>query len=439
MSPEGNITPNAREKYILWHRRFAHLGSAKLRNLHKVTTLDKPIVIAVDHDNVCEVCALTKFKNQRNHTVSERKSDVLALVSIDICGALPTSRNNYNYFLLIVDNYSRKIWNVPLRQKSDAIPELKRWKAIVELQTGTKLQAVRSDNAPELKSILDEWCATFGIIPQYTVAYMSIQNGVVERSIQTAENSIRAMIKDAGLPIEFWVEAAQTDAYLRNRIATGPVVSGKLTSPEEAWTRVKPSIDHLRVWGCKCYSYVDVRSIPQGERRNKLMDRGRVGVFMGYVEETPKQYLLWAPDLGRVIKSHAVKFSENEIGGSIDLKMRKQTANVLPVRNPVGRPRKEPTSLYSEATLTPVIKRTVRFANEPTLTPVKEGPILIPEHELPGINHCESASTSPTGNMGQEPNSTASVAPPAPEPIATKTFSHVAVPRKEAEAQAISP
>ena len=169
------------------------------------------------------------------------------------------------------------------------------------------------------------------------------------------------------------------------------------------------------------------------------MDRGRVGVFMGYVEKTPKQYLLWAPDLGRVIKSHAVKFSKNKIGGSIDLKMRKQTANVLPVRNPVGRPRKEPTLLHSEATLTPVIKRTVRFANEPTLTPVKEGPILMPEYELPGINHCESASTLPTGNMGQEPNSTASVAPPAPEPIATKTFSHVAVPRKKAEAQAISP
>ena len=45
---------------------------------------------------------------------------------------------------------------------------------------------------------------------------MSIQNGVAERAIQTTENSVQAMIKDAELPIEFWVKAAETDAYLRN-------------------------------------------------------------------------------------------------------------------------------------------------------------------------------------------------------------------------------
>ena len=161
----GDITTNARDRYTLWHRRYAYLGSAKIRDLYKVTTLDKPITIAVNHDNICKVCAFIKFRNQRNHIVSERKTDVLALVSIDIYGALPIFYKGYVYFLLIVDNHSRKIWNIPLRQKSDAIPELKKWKAIVELQTGTKLQAVRSDNAPELKSIFNEWCATFGITP----------------------------------------------------------------------------------------------------------------------------------------------------------------------------------------------------------------------------------------------------------------------------------
>ena len=69
-------------------------------------------------------------------------------------------------------------------------------------------------------------------------------------------------------------------------------------SPEEAFIREKPSIDHVRVWGCKCYSYVDTKSLPADIRRDKFMDRGRVGVFMGYVDKTAKCYRLWAPDLG---------------------------------------------------------------------------------------------------------------------------------------------
>ena len=88
-----------------------------------------------------------------------------------------------------------------------------------------KLAAVRSDNAPELKSILDEWCSLIGISPQYTILYNSLQNGVAERGIRTIENSTRAILKDAGLPLEFWAEAAKTDVYLQSCVNTDPQVN----------------------------------------------------------------------------------------------------------------------------------------------------------------------------------------------------------------------
>ena len=101
-------TPNkTSETYRLWHRRFAHLGREKLRNLHKVTTLEKPIPTS-NEEYVCEVCALTKLTNRKGKA-TERKTSLLALISIDICGPLPASREEYTYFLKIVDNYSRKI------------------------------------------------------------------------------------------------------------------------------------------------------------------------------------------------------------------------------------------------------------------------------------------------------------------------------------------
>ena len=73
---------------------------------------------------------------------------------------------------------------------------------------------------------------------------------------------------------------------------------------------------------------------------------------MGYINETAKRYRLWTPDLGRVITSHAVKFNENEKGGSIKLKLRKPaTPNVLPERRPVGKPRKNPAPISAPAAL----------------------------------------------------------------------------------------
>ena len=92
--------------YELWHWHFVHLDSVKLCNLHKIMTLSKSILIVKKKDHVCEVCALTKFRNKRGHQVSERKTAILNLVSIDICESLFLSYTDYSYFLKIVDNYS---------------------------------------------------------------------------------------------------------------------------------------------------------------------------------------------------------------------------------------------------------------------------------------------------------------------------------------------
>ena len=119
--------------YKLWHWHFAHLDSAKLCNLHKMMTLSKSIFIVKKKDHVCEVCALTKFRNKREHQVSERKITILNLVSIDICEPLPLSYTDYSYLLKIVDNHLWKIWTILLKHQSDAPQTLKKWWLKTEL------------------------------------------------------------------------------------------------------------------------------------------------------------------------------------------------------------------------------------------------------------------------------------------------------------------
>jgi hypothetical protein len=52
------------------------------------------------------------------------------------------------------------------------------------------------------------------------------------------------------------------------------------------------------------------------------MDRGRVGVFVGYEPTTTRQYRIYAPDLGYMTRSSVVRFDEDVKGGDIDLKLR---------------------------------------------------------------------------------------------------------------------
>ena len=94
------------------------------------------------------------------------------------------------------------------------------------------------------------------------------------------------MLAEADLPIEFWPEAAQSDVYVRNRIGNSPKINRQLVSLYKAFDKVKPLINHLRVWGCKYYSFLPTKLLPQGSRKDKLTDRSRIYVFIGYVDNT---------------------------------------------------------------------------------------------------------------------------------------------------------
>ena len=212
-----------------------------------------------------------KMRNKISKKLAKHKEEVLALVSLDVAGPFPTSLRGNRYFLQLIDNFSRKNWSIPLKTKDEAITALRTWRAKVELQTGKRLKAARSDNAPELTKVMNLWEKEDGVEAQYTTVATSNQNGPAERSIQTAENAMRAMLEDSKLPIEFWDEAVEADAYVRNRLGTGPTINGMITSPEQAWSGEKPRADHIRVWGHKCYSYINPKTLPKDGRHDKLI------------------------------------------------------------------------------------------------------------------------------------------------------------------------
>ncbi len=315
--------------YKLWHHHFTHLESVKLCQLHKIITLKKSIFINNSHKNMCEICALIKFINKQEHNVSDQKTSILTFIFINICESLSSFLDNKLYFLEIIDNHFRKTWCISLKQWFNASDALRKWKLSVELHSNVKLLLIHSDNITKLKVILNDWCSLIDIAFQYIVSHMLIQNEVVERVIYITENSMWIMIKNAELLIEFWAEVAKTNVYLQNWIIMKLLINEVFMILKKIFIEIKLLIDHVQVWECKCYSYVDLKLLSIEDRWDKFMNRDRFNVFMKYVKNIDKQYHLWVSDLNQVIKNHAVKFTEDEKNENMNLQLCKQTFNVL--------------------------------------------------------------------------------------------------------------
>jgi hypothetical protein len=210
---------------------------------------------------------------------------------------------------MIVENATRKEWVIPAKSRPQLVEKLRQCKIKVERESQMKLIGVRVDNAAEFKSLLEEWVQTEGVVHQPTTAHQHNQNSLVERTIQTAEGDMRAELIDAKLPIEFWDEAVEAHAYVRNRLprGVGLATPDYTFSPEEAYTGTKNQrADHIRAFRTKCYAYVDPKSLPKGSRKDVIVRRGRVCVFIGYSETTTKQFKVYAPDLRYTTRSSVV-------------------------------------------------------------------------------------------------------------------------------------
>jgi len=155
------------------------------------------------------------------------------------------------------------------------------------------------------------------------------------------------------------------------------------------------------------------------------MNRGRSDAFMEYVENIDKQYRLWIPDLGRVIKSHAVKFAEDEKGEDMDLRLRKQTFNVLSERRPVGRSSKNNVSTNVSKPDASMID----VPSEPT------DALKTTAVNLNALNPKTTPHTSDEREAHADVQITQKVSAPSMSKPAAQTFLHVAIPKRKRDSE----
>jgi hypothetical protein len=117
---------------------------------------------------------------------------------------------------------------------------------------------------------------------------------------KTLMEKARCMLSGVGLGKEFWAEAVGIACYLVN-ISPSSALDDK--TPQEVWTGKKPSLTHLKVFGCEAYVHV-----PK-ENKSKLDKKAEKCIFIGY-KDGLKGYKLWNPETKKVVYSRDVVFRE---------------------------------------------------------------------------------------------------------------------------------
>ncbi|KAL0325748.1 UNVERIFIED_CONTAM: Retrovirus-related Pol polyprotein from transposon TNT 1-94 [Sesamum radiatum] len=252
----------------LWHRRLGHFNFQGLKILHqKKMMTDLPQIQAIE--GACEACLQGKqHKKPFPSGTSWRAKAVLELIHTDVCGPMRTPSHEQNrYFILFIDDYSRMTWVYFMREKSEVFKVFKKFKNLVEKQSGRSIKVLRSDRGKEYNnSEFNKFCEEEGIEHQTTVSYNPQQNGVSERKNRTVMEMARSMLQEKHLPKAFWAEAVYTAVYLLNRCPTKAVQN---MTPIEAWSGKKPSAKHLRVFGSICYVHIPKRKGISWRRRQR--------------------------------------------------------------------------------------------------------------------------------------------------------------------------
>ncbi|GBN65093.1 Retrovirus-related Pol polyprotein from transposon TNT 1-94 [Araneus ventricosus] len=302
-----NLSANQVEKVNtsdLWHEPFCHINNDYVLNTSKNNSVKGlPKLFGLTED--CISYKLAKSRRVSFKSMGQiRSKRPLELLHMDLCGPLPVlSQGGNRYFFTIVDDFSRKVTVFPIRNKSDAFQTFIRFQKRAERFLNRKVISVRTDGGLEFcNQEFEKFLDKLGIRHEKTNPYSPEMNGVAERFNLTALDGVKALLKSSGMSENFWAEALLCFTYTWNRVCH----KNKKT-PFELYSGRKPSVSHLKKFGCVAYV-----GVPK-QTRKKLDMHAKLGIMCRYAQTTKGYRILLLEDQ-RVIETINVRFDETKRG-----------------------------------------------------------------------------------------------------------------------------
>jgi len=147
----------------------------------------------------CEHCVIGKKTKLKFGTTTHYTEGILDYVHTDIWGLIKTASTGGNhYFVIFIDDYSRRYWVYTIKHKGEVLELFVEWKKNLEKSTGRKIKVLQSDNGGEYKS--DPFLKLYrdeGIDRHFTVRKIPQQNQIAERMNMTLLEKVRCMLSNA--------------------------------------------------------------------------------------------------------------------------------------------------------------------------------------------------------------------------------------------------
>ena len=300
-------TPNCllakiKEEPWSWHARLGHISFKTIQAM-AAKNMVHGLPEIKEENQLYDSCLVGKqTRHSFPRATSYRSTNALELLHADLCGPIsPATPAHNRYIFVIIDDCTRYMWTILLKEKSEAFDKFKDFKSLVEKEVNKTVGTLRTDRGGEFTSReFQEFCNRSGIKRHLTAPYTPQQNGIVKRRNRTLMEMTRSMLKATKVPNYMWGEAVRHATYVINRVPTRAL---KDSTPYESLRGRKPSIAHIRVFGCVAHAKID------SHRLKKLDDRSQVLVHLG-IEPGSKAYRLYNPTTKAIVVSRDVIFDE---------------------------------------------------------------------------------------------------------------------------------
>eukprot|EP00253_Pinus_taeda_P001814 PITA_01814 len=199
---------------------------------------------------------------------------ILERIHTDVCGPFSiASTAKHKYYVIFVDDFSRKCWIFFMQKKSETYSKFCEFKALVEKESWKKVKALRSDNGGEfISGEFKYFYSVEGIRRELIAPHNPQQNGVAEQKNRTIVGAAWVMLHDQSLPLHLWVEVCNTAVYVQNHC---PQKILGMRCQEEA--------------GADCRGWI----------------------FVGYTD-TPHNYRVYFPNSRKTVVRWDIKFQEEK-------------------------------------------------------------------------------------------------------------------------------
>ena len=251
-----------RESIVLWHKRLVHVNKIDLKIMHKHS---KDVPMIRGKLKVCHPCRLGKAKKKSFASQFEPATYAGEIVHSDLAGPIPKSHHGLKYLITFMDQFSRFTHAVGTENKSDASDVYRAYNeaSFVKKYFPNGFMRVHSDGGGEYKKVeSQDSTETTPETPEH--------NPFAERLNRTILEPIRVVLEEAGLSRKYWDFALEHVIYVNN----GLYHSGIGCTPYEKLTAEKPTLKHIRVFGCAAFVF-------NHEPKTKVHSRASPGIFPG--------------------------------------------------------------------------------------------------------------------------------------------------------------